>query len=752
VVVLLGMGGCGKTQLVLDYCQQVEDDGRFHAIFWVDASSPTTVAQSYTVIVEAIAKTKVDPNDAEASIRTALRILSVWKNPWLLIFDNFDEPKAFGNKHIREYYPQRGRGFIIFTSRDAESKTLGPTIFISIMLEKEGLDLLFLSSGYRRDDDNIAEAKRIIQRLGYLALAIDQAGAYIRTRSIEFYAFVDHFNNRRDVVLKETPQLWEYRRRENEAEAEQSLSVATTWELSLGQIKGNAEECESKKHFLTLAAFFNNQNISEEMFQKFHESNTHPWMNAFVHEGAWDGYRFLDVIAELRNLSLIQNLGGGTWVTTFSFHPLIQDWMKLRLSSQDRQNYAIEAMLILSEYIGSQDSNRMTLQAKQAALYHLDTAVENGHAYLVQGIQLGESVLEVPAITFATFFMGQGRYEEAEQLYERVLKGWEEQLGPAHPDTLGTVQSLAVVYDYQGRYKEAEQLYERVLKGWEEQLGPAHPDTLGTVQNLAIVYGYQGRYKEAEQLYERVLKGWGEQLGPAHPDTLRTVQNLAIIYGYQGRYKEAEQLYERVLKGWGEQLGPAHPNTLRTVQNLAIVYRYQGRYKEAEQLYERALKGSEEQLGPVHPNTLGTVQNLATVYRYQGRYKEAEQLYERALKGSEEQLGPVHPDTLGTVQNLAIVYRYQGRYKEAEQLYERALKGREEQLGPAHPDTLGTVQNLAIVYHYQGRYKEAEQLYERALKGKEEQLGPAHPGTLRTVQNLAICRRLMQPPSPPTIL
>jgi tetratricopeptide (TPR) repeat protein len=104
------------------------------------------------------------------------------------------------------------------------------------------------------------------------------------------------------------------------------------------------------------------------------------------------------------------------------------------------------------------------------------------------------------------------------------------------------------------------------------------------------------------------------------------------------------------------------------------------------------------------------------------------------------------------VQNLAIVYRYQGRYKEAEQLYERALKGREEQLGPAHPDTLGTVQNLAIVYHYQGRYKEAEQLYERALKGKEEQLGPAHPGTLRTVQNLAICRRLMQPPSPPTIL
>lgn len=83
-----------------------------HAIFWIDASSPTTIAQSYTVAVEAIAKTKVDLNDTEANIRTALRILSAWKNPWLLDFDNFDEPKAFENKHIREYYPQHGRGLM----------------------------------------------------------------------------------------------------------------------------------------------------------------------------------------------------------------------------------------------------------------------------------------------------------------------------------------------------------------------------------------------------------------------------------------------------------------------------------------------------------------------------------------------------------------------------------------------------------------------------------------------------------------
>jgi hypothetical protein len=278
VVVLLGMGGCGNTQLVLKYCRQAEDDGRFHGIFWIDASSPTTIAQSYTVVVEAIAKTKIDANDAEANIRTALKVLSVWKNPWLLVFDNFDEPQAFENKHIRDYYPQRGRGLIIFTSRNAESKTLESTILISNMLENEGLELLFRSSGYGKEDDSIAEAERIIQRLGYLALAIDQAGAYIRALSIDFHTFLDHFNNRRDVILNKTPTLWEYRRKMDEAGAEKSLSVATTWELSFKRIMGSDEQRQSKQHLLTVAAFFNNNNISEKLFQAYYESNRPPWM------------------------------------------------------------------------------------------------------------------------------------------------------------------------------------------------------------------------------------------------------------------------------------------------------------------------------------------------------------------------------------------------------------------------------------------------------------------------------------------
>ena len=489
VVVLVGMGGCGKSQLALDYCQQAQADGRFAAIFWVDASSPNTVAQSYATIAAAISKANVDTTDTAANIRLVKDIISTWTTTWLLVFDNFDEPKAFNEKPIQDYFPQGKKGFIIFTSRHAESDRLGHSINISGMLEGEALELLFRSSKRERHDRNITEGKKIIKRLGYLALAVDQAGAYIKGR-IEFDAFLDHFNHRRKNVLSKTPDVWEYRRKRNETEAEQALSVATTWELSFDQITGDSEtpnELESKRHLLTLSAFFSGQNISEEIFQISHESDTLPWMTIFVREDVWDKYKFLDVIVELRNLSLIQGLDSRIWGTSFSLHPLIQDWMKLRLSIQDCQDYAAEAMLILSNYMKTQNSDIMTLQAKQIILSHLDTALENDHIYLVRGIRLGESCLEDPAFVFAGFYQDQGRYEEAEQLYGRALNGYEERLGRDHPDTLLTVHNLATLNKDQGRYEKAEQLYGRALKGREERLGQDHPATLRTAEGLAIV-------------------------------------------------------------------------------------------------------------------------------------------------------------------------------------------------------------------------------------------------------------------------
>ncbi|MEI2771580.1 MAG: tetratricopeptide repeat protein [Candidatus Competibacter sp.] len=60
---------------------------------------------------------------------------------------------------------------------------------------------------------------------------------------------------------------------------------------------------------------------------------------------------------------------------------------------------------------------------------------------------------------------------------------------------------------FQGRYGEAEPLFQRALAGFEKVLGPEHPATLTSVNNLAVLYQSQGRYGEAEPLYQRALAG-----------------------------------------------------------------------------------------------------------------------------------------------------------------------------------------------------------------------------------------------------
>ena len=67
-------------------------------------------------------------------------------------------------------------------------------------------------------------------------------------------------------------------------------------------------------------------------------------------------------------------------------------------------------------------------------------------------------------------------------------------LGKEHPDTLGSVNNLAELYQVEGRYAEAEPLYKRALETQERVLGKEHPDTLGSVNNLAELYRVQGRY------------------------------------------------------------------------------------------------------------------------------------------------------------------------------------------------------------------------------------------------------------------
>jgi tetratricopeptide (TPR) repeat protein len=65
------------------------------------------------------------------------------------------------------------------------------------------------------------------------------------------------------------------------------------------------------------------------------------------------------------------------------------------------------------------------------------------------------------------------------------------------------LNGLANLYNDQGKYAEAEPLYQRALRIREQALGPDHPRTREVVWNYAILLRKMGRESEATQLEAR---------------------------------------------------------------------------------------------------------------------------------------------------------------------------------------------------------------------------------------------------------
>jgi tetratricopeptide (TPR) repeat protein len=74
---------------------------------------------------------------------------------------------------------------------------------------------------------------------------------------------------------------------------------------------------------------------------------------------------------------------------------------------------------------------------------------------------------------------------------------------PDHSDMAYPLNELANLYRDQGKYAEAEPLYQRALYIWEQALGPNHPYTQTVVRNYAMLLRKMGREAEASKLESR---------------------------------------------------------------------------------------------------------------------------------------------------------------------------------------------------------------------------------------------------------
>lgn len=113
-VVLGGVGGVGKTQLAIAFARRYRS--AYRSIFWLNAASEAALKISFRQVAEVVFDQQSLTDFEYGAILEGVRQwLSRPENaPWLIIFDNYDEPSVFT---IDKYYPIVTHGSIIVTTR-----------------------------------------------------------------------------------------------------------------------------------------------------------------------------------------------------------------------------------------------------------------------------------------------------------------------------------------------------------------------------------------------------------------------------------------------------------------------------------------------------------------------------------------------------------------------------------------------------------------------------------------------------------
>ncbi|KAL5631697.1 hypothetical protein ACGC1H_007268 [Rhizoctonia solani] len=157
VCVVYGLGGVGKTQLVLHVIEETWSE--WDHVIYIDASSAEAIEKALT---EFGAAKKIGETHQDVISR-----LEAGGERWLMVFDNADTAST----NIRQYIPARGQGgCVLITTRlpDLANLAVGPgsVCHLSSMSPADGTDLLVKIASSRHQnlsDDDMKAAEQLVQ-------------------------------------------------------------------------------------------------------------------------------------------------------------------------------------------------------------------------------------------------------------------------------------------------------------------------------------------------------------------------------------------------------------------------------------------------------------------------------------------------------------------------------------------------------------------------------------------------------------
>ncbi len=365
----------------------------------------------------------------------------------------------------------------------------------------------------------------------------------------------------------------------------------------------------------------------------------------------------------------------------------------------------------------------------------LDQAADDIESELVAYPAVQASIHQV----IGTVYRNISRYDEAEQHLQAAYDLSARHVGENSAAALAALDGLAELRWQQGRFPEAQALFEQLVARYGAALGENGRETLRARYSLAGVLKDSGQLDAAEQELRETLAAMRSHLSEHDDAVLDAMNGLAALAIKRGQiHAETEELLRTVVQHWTDRHGPRHPRRIRALRNLAVVVKERGDLAEGEELSRESLDLHREVFGEDHHDTIRARINLTGLLRERGALEEAEGLARRALEQAQSELGAEHPDTLKAVSHLGVILREAGRLDEAQPYLQRAVDLSEKLHGRNDPRTLNRLSSLAGVFYERQEFAKAEHIMRQVVAGLREVFGERSFHSLSAMNNFGL--------------
>ena len=708
-VAIYGMAGVGKTEVAVEYVHRFRAE--YERVYWIPSVDQASLLAGYQDIALKDCRIEVAGMDPIDLAHYVIRWLGRQKS-WLVVLDNLDEISVVENRLLPVNGPKT---HTLITTRNPTPELLpllAEGVQVPVLDHADAVILLsiYANIAYQPMTADGWAADELVQSLGYLPLAIQQAGSYVREVAKSFVTYQQEYNRALRRQIERTPY----------GNNRYLTTVSATWSLAFNYIYSSNRQVA---RLLQLLSFLSPGGVLREFLVEGSAA-----LDSDLRYVVSSRPELTAALSMLKKFSLVKsNSTNKLW----TIHRLIQAALRDEMPTGER-----EAMFTCVINFCNLTFPEPDDQTRERCRRFQTQVVEP--LLTITSVHTPASVTIKRRV--GNFLREDGKLRESHKMLQQALVSSQSYFGFDHPETLMTMQSLALTYTSLGDdfLDEAYEMQQKVFTAYQKSSRQNDPSLSSAMSVMAKICEAQSDLESAVKWLEQVLKRDRLIFGPDSDKLVPTLSNIARLYAAVGEGRKAIESEEQVVRIRTKRDAEA-PDTFIAINNLALTLQEQGQPKRGESLLVEVLRKLGARNRPeMRDVTVMTMGNLALMYTGQERYKEAMFLEEKVYEKNMKELGPDHDYTLTAMTNLALTYGDQGRTNESIELFKQIVERQRRVNGEDDPDTLKATVDLAIANMQVGNLVETCRLQTEVLRKMEAILGEEHPLTLNTMDNLAV--------------